>query len=169
MVSSSSNSNIGNSNSIGMDSESSLKHSNNSVGNDFSWKLSSIIATARRYRGLKDCALELFFYEDNVYNSSSGGGASSTSSSSILGEDVNDENSTSILVAFESKMDRELVMELLPKVRFINDCQRVAPSARVQNPSSSTLSALTNSNDNDKGKDNYNMEEKKEMNSNVNQ
>ena len=148
-----------------MDSERSLKHSNNSVGNVFSWKLSSIIATARRYRGLKDCALELFFYEDNVYNSSSGGGASSTSSSSILGEDVNDGNSTSILVAFESKMDRELVMELLPKVRFINDCQRVAQSARVKNPSS----ALTNSNDNDKGKDNYNMEEKKEMNSNVNQ
>jgi factor associated with neutral sphingomyelinase activation len=55
-----------------------------------SWKLSDIVATARRYHGLKDEALELFF-----------------------------EKGPSLLIAFEGYANRELVMNLLPRTRSV--------------------------------------------------
>ncbi len=109
-----------------------------------SWKLSSIIATARRYHGLKDSALELFFHEyddsnavtDNIENVNIG------NKSSINKQEPNEKSSkekskmkknndleglgcnvhsSSLLIAFESSKDREKVMSLLPKVRYVSD------------------------------------------------
>lgn len=79
----------------------------------FSWKLTSIIATARRYHGLKDSALELFF--GNVYHENH------NTMSLSSGRDDDGGHSSSLLIAFESMLDRELVMSLLPTVRFVND------------------------------------------------
>ncbi len=134
----------------------------------FSWKLSSIVATARRYHGLKDCALELFFNEhesddmiysnvDQIQKSRIEEGEDMTvgdkeSASRRLLEKkrkskskkkkrekygYSDENacnasvsssksgsgshSSSLLMAFETKKDREMVMKVLPKYRYINN------------------------------------------------
>ncbi len=137
-----------------------MNHHNPSNSNMqiFSWKLSSIIATARRYHGLKDSALEIFFMnhdyeqdhyfhnddmilgnnENNNYTSlnrkkelnlsivdcdvngtSTGYGASSAGDTTTT--TTSGCQSTSILIAFESRMDRELVMSLLPTLRFVNE------------------------------------------------
>ncbi len=108
-----------------------IQNDHNSIVKVSSWKLSSIIATARRYHGLKDSALELFFHEySNITGSSSGGSGSvvssgsGRSSSSIIGDDGtknHHEHSSSLLIAFESRKDREKVMALLPKVRYISN------------------------------------------------
>lgn len=124
----------------------------NSVG-VFSWELNSIIATARRYHGLKDSALELFFNEygdhddgmnidiENHYDDSNRmkdakkmdkrknakkkkkkKESSSMNESSVSdGTSGNGSHSSSLLIAFESNKDRELVMKLLPKIRYVND------------------------------------------------
>jgi factor associated with neutral sphingomyelinase activation len=55
-----------------------------------SWDLTDIVATARRYHGLKDEALELFF-----------------------------EQGPSLLIAFEGYTNRELVMSFLPRTRNV--------------------------------------------------
>lgn len=66
-----------------------------------SWLLSTVQATARRYNGLRDSALEIYFYNSGHQR----GGARLSSSSS---------NQTSLLLAFERRHDREQVMRFLP-------------------------------------------------------
>jgi len=57
------------------------------------YKLDQIVGTARRYKGLNDCALELFF-----------------------------EDGPSVLLAFESWREREDVMRLLPRTNIRHSC-----------------------------------------------
>jgi len=83
------------------------------------WKISDVVATARRYSGLKDVALELYFVSNGSggcvdvpkrrygRSSSSGSSGSKTSSTSS--------SSSSVLLAFETTKERERVLHLLPR------------------------------------------------------
>ena len=121
----------------------------------FSWKLNSIVATARRYHGLRDCALELFFNEresddilhdndDNLktfdHKMEDSGSRSSTEKkkkskskkkkkekygysdeNSVNSDPGGGGHSSSLLIAFETKKDREMIMKVLPRYRCIYD------------------------------------------------
>jgi len=154
-------------NSYGISSGGSVSSGN--AGNStrvFSWKLSSIVATARRYHGLKDCALELFFSEhesddilhdndDNLGTMHQDSGSSrsmvkkkkskskkkkrekygysdengSTNASVTSSNTDSSCHSSSLLIAFETKKDREMVMKVLPRYRYINDAASEAKAS----------------------------------------
>jgi len=78
-----------------------------------SWKLGDIVATARRYHGLKDSALEIYFNDG-------------CSNSSEMGNSM-----PSVLLAFEGQREREQVMQLIPKVRSLEDCSGNKTEAKV--------------------------------------
>jgi factor associated with neutral sphingomyelinase activation len=70
----------------------------------WSWSQRDVVATARRYHGLRDSALEIYWHFNDASkptsSSSSAGGATTGSSSTLL--------------AFERRHDREQVLRLLP-------------------------------------------------------
>ncbi|KAL7567616.1 hypothetical protein ACA910_000212 [Epithemia clementina (nom. ined.)] len=68
------------------------------------WKCSDIVATARRYHGLRDSALEIY------WNTA----ASLNRSSSRRRKETNNNIACSSLIAFERRHDREQVLRLLP-------------------------------------------------------
>ena len=81
------------------------------IGNDESataqrairWKCADIVATARRYNGLRDSSLEIYWQPSSTSRSSSGRGRRSK-----------DNIAKSTLIAFDRRHDREQVLSLLP-------------------------------------------------------
>mmetsp|Transcript_4395 Transcript_4395/g.12138 ORF Transcript_4395/g.12138 Transcript_4395/m.12138 type:complete len:1379 (-) Transcript_4395:1280-5416(-) len=78
----------------------SIKKNNTHSQRALRWKCADIVATARRYYGLRDSALE-------IYWKPSGGRSSSRRRSK-------DNMACSTLIAFERRHDREQVLQLLP-------------------------------------------------------
>lgn len=69
------------------------------------WMQRDVVATARRYNGLRDSALEIYWKEGSSFL----GGSSSSNTSSVS-------SNTSTLLAFQGRHDREQVLRLLPSL-----------------------------------------------------
>jgi len=63
------------------------------------WLVRNVVATACRYNGLRDCALELYFRDD---------------ATNIVGTRSRNKTLPSVLLAFNKKRDRETVLRCLP-------------------------------------------------------
>jgi hypothetical protein len=93
------------------------------------WNTSNLVAYARRYHGLRDTAVELYFANSSDATRRSGMSSSSlsSSSSSVTGRHSSHH---SVLIALRRRHDRELV------IRHLDAAASLSPCASADNPSS---------------------------------